>query len=146
MDQKLTVLYDAECSLCCQTVAALEKLRARTRLNGELSMVSLQEAREEDLPFGVSKDQLLSELHVVDGTGKVYKGADGIIEIMKTIPSLVWIARVYRIPGMRGMAAKLYRWMARYRYRLFGKQGSCSTGSCRINRPPSDVFSDLKRH
>lgn len=130
--ERLLLLYDANCNLCLGTV---EKLR-RIRTKAELEMVPLQAASPEQLPPGAKREELLAELHLIDGTGRVYRGADAVFRILRTIPALAWLAPLYRVPGLRGLADAVYRLVARNRYRLFGKQeDNCSSGACSIHRP-----------
>jgi predicted DCC family thiol-disulfide oxidoreductase YuxK len=127
--EKLLLLYDGECNLCLATV---EKLR-RIRTQAKLTMLPLQEADPVLLPKGIQREDLLEELHVVDGEGRLYKGAEAVIRIMRTVPGLAWLAGLYRVPGMKGPAQSVYRFIAKHRYRLFGKKtDACSSGACML--------------
>ncbi|MDF2925109.1 MAG: hypothetical protein K0R57_4023 [Paenibacillaceae bacterium] len=128
--ERLTLLYDAQCNLCLATVAKLRTLRT----NAELAMVPLQTASPDMLPANVSMEELLKELHVVEEDGTVYRGAEAIVRIVRTIPALSWLAPLYGLPGLRRLAQVLYRLVARHRYRLFGRQDeSCSNGLCLLH-------------
>jgi predicted DCC family thiol-disulfide oxidoreductase YuxK len=129
--KEVTLLYDAECVLCTNSVRTLRKLKTSVPLR----MISLQEADLEVLLPGTSFAELQAQIHVIDTDGQVYKGADSIICILKTVPSLKWISWLYRIPGLKPMADLMYRWVAKNRYKLFGKVDSCDSGACELHRP-----------
>src|SRR5690606_31203779 len=110
----LYVLYDLECALCTGTVEKLRTMPARA----ELRYVPLQELESEappDVPGrdGLRMDRLYEKLHVVDGAGRAFAGADAIVRIMRTMPMLRWLAWCYAIPGARAIADMLYRYVAR---------------------------------
>lgn len=127
--ERLLLLYDAECNLCLGTV---EKLR-RVRTKAELIMQPLQTAAPEQLPPGTTAGELLAELHLIDGNGRVYRGAASVVRIMQTVPALAWLAPLYRVPGLHSLADVMYRLIAKHRYRLFGKTAdSCGSGACRL--------------
>jgi predicted DCC family thiol-disulfide oxidoreductase YuxK len=136
--ERLLLLYDADCNLCLGTV---EKLR-RVRTNAELVMVALQDAASNQLPAGIKPEELLAELHLMDGSGRLYRGAEAVFRIIRTIPGLAWLAPFYRVPGLGKMADAIYRLIARHRYLLFGrKQDDCSSGACKIHHPNRTVNS-----
>lgn len=130
--ERLLLLYDAECNLCLGTVEKLGRLRTKA----ELVMVPLQAASARQLPAGARMEDLLAELHLIDGQGRVYRGAEAVFRIVRTIPALAWVAPLYRVPGLGRLADAVYRLIARHRYRLFGRQqDSCGSGACRIRHP-----------
>ncbi|WP_438444295.1 thiol-disulfide oxidoreductase DCC family protein [Gorillibacterium sp. sgz5001074] len=131
--ESLLLLYDGECNLCLATV---EKLR-RIRTTAQLHMQPLQTADPAQLPPGTSPEELLAELHLIDGQGRVYRGAASVVRILQTVPALAWLAPLYRVPGLRSLTDAVYRLIARHRYRLFGKsEAGCSTGACRLPARP----------
>lgn len=128
--EKLILLYDAHCNLCVNSVKTLQRLPSRATLE----FIPLQEAELPKLLPQASIEQLQSELHVIDENGEVFKGADAIISIVRTVRSLSWLASLYRVPLFRPVAQVMYRWIAKHRYQLFGKQEDCNSGSCEIHR------------
>lgn len=102
-------------------------------------MLPLQEADPGLLPKEIQLEDLLAELHVLDGEGRLYKGADAVIRIMGTVPGLAWLTGLYRVPGMKGPVQWVYRLIAKYRYSLFGKKtDACSSGACRLPQHRQD--------
>lgn len=130
MEEKLTVLYDDTCVLCRRTVDTLSKLRTTAKL----VLLPLQSATPAMLPAGFAREELLAQLHVIDEGGRIYRGADAVVRIMRSVPSLRFVAPLYRIPGMKPLADFLYRFVAKHRYRLFGQVGDdCASGSCQLH-------------
>jgi predicted DCC family thiol-disulfide oxidoreductase YuxK len=129
---KLTVVYDGQCNLCLATVDRLKQLPSRAKL----SFIPLQKiASGEIAPWpGISEvpyGQLVSQMHVTDERGHRYSGHEGVLLLLRHVPSLAWLGWLGGLPGLRGIARLLYRTAARYRYQLFGKT-DCSDGVCRI--------------
>ncbi len=135
---RLKVVYDGECNLCLATV---DKLR-RMPVKAELTFVPLQQligGKVAPWPGidDVSPAELAARLHVTDEQGRRFSGADGVLKLLGLVPSLAWLAAIGRLPGCRGISRLLYRVIAKYRYRLFGRT-SCSDGACSLprNKPP----------
>ncbi|MDG0790161.1 DUF393 domain-containing protein [Cohnella ginsengisoli] len=128
----LTVYYDGECKLC---LTAVDRLR-RSRTRSELRYVPLQ-----SVPAGSLGDVRgaldgeaghLSQILVKDeSAGKVTGGADAVMLLLRDMPYLAWLGRLGALPGLRLLSAAVYRLVAKYRYRLFGKSDACEDGSCR---------------
>jgi predicted DCC family thiol-disulfide oxidoreductase YuxK len=132
---QLIVLYDGNCVLCLKSIEGLSKLPTTV----PLKLLPLQQADVSELFHdAVSVDDLLAQIHVIERHGeaqRVFRGPDAIIRILRTVPSLAWLEKFYRLPGCRSIASLLYRLIAKYRYRLFGKTDECDSGACQIHRP-----------
>jgi predicted DCC family thiol-disulfide oxidoreductase YuxK len=139
MNEVLYVLYDRECVLCTGTV---DKLRAMHMPRTELRYIPLQELESSSPPYVPGRsalriEDLYAKLHVVDADGRAFAGADGIVRIMRTMPSLRWLAWCYAIPGARWAADALYRYIAKRRYDWFGKtEEGCANGACALPARP----------
>ncbi|TJY41422.1 DUF393 domain-containing protein [Cohnella pontilimi] len=132
---RLTVVYDGECNLCLATVDKLRRMPVRA----ELRFVPLQRLIDGQIrPWpgidGISPAQLSAQLHVTDEQGRRFSGSDAVLKLLGLTPGLAWLAKLGALPGLRGVSRVLYRIVARYRYRLFGKT-SCSDGVCSLPRP-----------
>ncbi|QYR23404.1 DUF393 domain-containing protein [Paenibacillus sp. sptzw28] len=131
--ERLYILYDGTCNLCIATVRRIKELHS----SADLRFVSIQslEENKETIPGieAIPLEQLLAKLHVVERSGALYAGADGIVRILRTSAGFKWLAPLYRIPGMRGSADALYRYIAARRYDWFGKtEESCDNGVCTL--------------
>lgn len=136
---QLIVVYDGECNLCLATV---DKLRGMP-IRAELVFVPLQQLLLGELaPWpgidDVPLQGLSAQLHVTDEQGNRYSGADGVLKLMSLAPRLAPLAAIGRLPGMYRIVRVLYRLVARYRYRLFGRT-SCSNGVCSLPHRTTSV-------
>ncbi|WP_144935990.1 thiol-disulfide oxidoreductase DCC family protein [Paenibacillus sp. 32O-W] len=129
--QRLILLYDAHCVLCRRTVDTLSRLE----VGSELIMLPYQEAEISQLPEGLTLEQLQSQLHVIDEQNEVYRGAEAVCRIMSKVKGWRWIAVLYRIPFLRPLADRIYKWIADNRYKLFGRNEDCESGSCQLHLP-----------
>jgi predicted DCC family thiol-disulfide oxidoreductase YuxK len=136
----LHVVYDAECNLCLATAAKLQAIRTESRLE----WISLQSLASGETPAwpaiaGIPPERLAAQLHVTDEAGRLYGGPDAVMRLLRDVPSLKWLGVVGSWPGLRTVGAWAYRLIARYRYRLFGRNESCSNGVCALPRkePPT---------
>lgn len=130
----LTVYYDGECRLCLHAVERLR--RARTR--SELRFVPLQPPAAAAVLAALPDDPAgggLSQMLVRDEAGgAVAGGAEAVLLLMRDMPHLAWLGRLGGLPGLRTLSSALYRLIARYRYRLFGRAGNCRDGECAARR------------
>lgn len=120
------VIYDAECSFC---VAQVRRLRA---LAGKRFRFDPLQWHDEST-IGIPQADLRRELKLVLRTGEVYGGMDAIVRVVASGRRWQNVAlRLYRLPGIRPLANRLYRLTARYRYHISRFLGDdlCSSGSC----------------
>lgn len=129
-DNRLIIIYDGHCVLCTRTVARLMTLQT----TAVIESIPLQDERTVTLlPEGYNREQLDKEIHVIDmSNGLIIRGADAVVYVMTKLPSLRFVSIMYRIPGMKWLASRIYQWIARHRYELFGKTDECDSGHCRI--------------
>ena len=136
----LKVVYDGECNLCLATAAKLQAIRTESRLE----WIALQSLASGETPAwpaiaGIPPDRLAAQLHVTDEAGRLYGGSDAIMRLLRDVPSLKWLGVIGSRPGFRPLTAWVYRLIARYRYRLFGRKDACANGVCALPRkePPT---------
>ena len=131
----LTALYDGKCVVCRSTCEAMQALDWRKRIE----FVDLHERDawrkgDSDLTF----EQLMREIHVIDGEGKVYAGFDATRRMLREAPLGFPLWLLLTLPGMNGLGARVYRFIARRRYRINALLGvelsDCDDGSCGMLR------------
>ena len=109
-----TVVFDGDCKVCTRLSRVLRQWDSRK----ELEVVSSQQpgvtARFPWIPMRAYADAL--QLVAADGT--TWQGAAAIEQLLTALPRGGWIAWVFRIPFVRPLADRFYRWFARNRYRL----------------------------
>jgi predicted DCC family thiol-disulfide oxidoreductase YuxK len=121
------VLYDAECPLCTRQVALLRRLVRR----GALTFMPLQSVEQAGtLPSGLTVERLRAQMHLLEPDGRIYAGAAAVAAALCRVPLLAPLACLYNVPLLRPLADRLYAWVARHRYRLFGRRPACVEG-CR---------------
>lgn len=131
----LTALYDGKCAICqatCGTLRALDWLK-------RIEFVDLREADDRDERYRqLSRERLMSEIHVLDAEGKLHAGFAATRRMLKAVPLGLPLWLLLRLPGGDALGKGLYRFIARRRYRvnrLLGKDlPGCADGSCKTPR------------
>ena len=108
-----TVVYDGTCGFCQRIVSVLRQWD-----RGMLEIVPYQapgvQARFSWIPARAFEESL--QLVRIDG--QTWQGAAAIEQVLTVLPRGRLIAWVFRLPLVRPIAERLYRWLARNRYRL----------------------------
>lgn len=117
-----TVVYDGDCRVCTRLAGVLETWDA----SHQLEVVSSQHrgvmARFPWIPARAYAEAL--QLIARDGT--TWQGSAAIEQLLGVLPRGRWISWVFRLPYVRSLADRFYRWFARNRYRL-GCGAHCQT-------------------
>lgn len=133
------VYYDGVCALCNGLVRMLVRRDRRRRLR----YASLQsEFAERTLrPHGIDPGELSAMvlLRDLEGTQSVTQGPRAVLEVLSLLGG------PWRLVGVLGLLPDLvlnlgYGWIARTRYRTFGKYDSCPLPSAEVR----ELFLDLK--
>ena len=110
-----TVVYDGQCGVCGRIVAGLEKWDRR----GELEILPSQ------TPGLGARFPWIPERAFVDAMqlvrardGKTWAGSAAFEQLLDVLPRGGWLAWIFRVPLVRGLADRFYRWFARNRYQL----------------------------
>lgn len=114
------VLFDGVCNLCSGSVQFLLK---RDRA-GRLRFASLQSDAGRSLlaEHGLPVDSLRSVVLVEDG--RAWQESSAALRIARHLPGAWKLLRVFAaVP--RPLRDAVYRWIARNRYRWFGKAETC---------------------
>ncbi|MBU6159258.1 MAG: thiol-disulfide oxidoreductase DCC family protein [Bacteroidetes bacterium] len=114
------VLFDGVCNLCNHSVQLLLKIDSKKKL----VFGSLQSEKAKSLltDHGIDPNQMNSIVFLKEE--KAYTESDAVLHICKTIGGVWQIAYLFiLIP--RFIRDALYRFIARHRYRWFGKRESC---------------------
>ena len=130
-----TVVFDGDCKVCTRLSNAL-----RTWDGGrQLEVVSSQQpgvmARFPWIPPHAYADAL--QLVAADGT--TWQGAAAIEQLLGVLPRGRLIAWIFKVPFVRTLADRFYRWIARNRYRL-------GCGSHCQSRPLDVIWADGEKN
>lgn len=120
-----TVIYDGKCRFCRGQVALLK----RFDLGGRLRTVSLHDPEVARGFPELSADDLHARMYVVDTRGQARGGAEAVRYLSRRLPLLWPLAVPLHVPGSLPLWERLYRFVARHRYRI---AGTCDEGTCRL--------------
>ncbi len=110
---KLAILYDGSCEMCR---ASLDGIRQFDN-SGKMEPLDLHDEEVRAKFPELKMENLLEELHAVDETGRVYRGARAINEILRRQHGLKgYLAYLWYIPGYAWMADRQYKRIAASRY------------------------------
>src|ERR1051325_6759048 len=109
---KITAYYDGKCPMCTAGMNAV----GRSSKNDQFDLRDMH--CEPSLPF--PREAIEKEMHVVDGNGAVFKGADAILKIIEQYPRLRMLAATGRSAPVRPCLPVGYRFVAANRRFLFG--------------------------
>jgi len=133
---RLTVLYDGACSLCRVSVARVRPFDTRDRIE----FLDLHDPSVQKRFPQIDQEAAMRWMQAVDQQGRQWSGADAWARIGLLLPGWNLVAWVLLVPGVRWLAARIYFWIARYRYRW--NRSLCSDGSCSVHIPEAP---DAKR-
>ena len=119
----LVVLFDGGCPICRRTVRTLRRLDWFGRLR--FADATSPQNREEVAP-GLTEAEVMQQMYVVDSEGRRYGGYDAQLRIARELPLLWPFAVIGRLPGIRGLGMRVYRYIAANRRR----RGICNDELC----------------
>ena len=109
-----TLLYDGSCPLCRKAVFRLEAWDRE----GRVELLPAQDpAAAERFPW-LSEEALMDSIHLVGPENQTWEGAGAVEELAGLLPRWRWAAWLFRLPLVRSLGRRVYRWVARRRYRL----------------------------
>ncbi len=145
----LTVFYDGSCAMCSAEMQVVQRLD----VDGDITLADCAAASFDDTPYrgeGVSREAMLTTLHVRDVLGDWHRGVDAFALIYATVGA-PGLARLWAHPLTRPLMQRLYPWLVRHRHRLsaFGlhviapavlhlfawriaRRARCEHGACRM--------------
>jgi predicted DCC family thiol-disulfide oxidoreductase YuxK len=127
----LTIFFDGACRVCAAEMAVY---RSR-ETSGRLLFVDISAHDFVPGSHGISLEDFMAQLHVIDSTGAVYRGVEGFWAIWQAFPGSSWyglLGRLIMLPGINGLAWLGYRLFARYRRFLPRRRHTCTGASCRL--------------
>lgn len=121
----MSVLYDGACGLCRPTVAVLRTLDIRHRV--EFLDVHRDWAAIQSRTPSLSREACLTDMHGIDGGGRIYAGFDTYRALCRILP-LGWLLRPFLfLPPVAWAGRRIYRMIADRRH----------TGSCAMPLRPT---------
>ena len=124
--QAYVVAYDTFCPLCRRSRRILERLD----LNVRLTYVDIHDRVTMAREFpNVTYGECLEQLQVKEPNGAVYGGFFAFRSVTGVLPALRPFGPLLYIPGVPWVGQRVYRWIARQRYRLV----DCENDICNLH-------------
>lgn len=112
-----TVIYDARCGFCEST----KEWISRWGRHRPLRFLHFEDPRAYILQPDLRDMDYLETFRFLDGEGKVWKGSDAAIQLLKILPFGKPLALFFSLPGAYRLAERTYGWFAQNRHRLFSQ-------------------------
>jgi predicted DCC family thiol-disulfide oxidoreductase YuxK len=113
-----TLVYDGDCGFCTTSAGWAR------RIAPELVTIPWQFAELDKL--GITEAAAAAEVQYVDARGTATAGAQAIASLLVSVGGLLGLmGRVMRLPGIRALAAVVYKLVAANRHRLPGGTPAC---------------------
>jgi len=122
---KFEILTDGACPFCQWTRARIEPFDTASRLRF-LDYNDPEVAAQ--TPF--TRKELDREMHVRAPDGTWSSGFAAWVVILRALPPLAWLGWLLGTRMFRNAGPRLYRWIARNRYRLPGSPPPCRADAC----------------
>ncbi len=113
--RRYTVIYDGHCKVCGRMVKYLRKWDRNRELEIIPSQAPGVRAR---FPWIPQRAYTESVQVVRTSDGMTWQAAAALEEVLKVLPKGRLFAWLFKIPFMRPLADRFYRWFARNRYRM----------------------------
>jgi len=110
----LRIYYDGACSVC----AAEIEFYGRSQHGERLVLVDISAADFDPGPVGISRDELMYQLHAIDRSGTVYRNIEAFWAIWQAFPASTWyglLGALITLPAVAPCARLGYRVFARLR-------------------------------
>ncbi len=128
-DDRLTVLYDADCGFCTHSARVLLWLD-----HGRALRLSPLQRAAGGIPGAPPLDTLLASMHVVDRQGRWSVGGAAWMQVLERIPVTRPLAIVGRLPVIDRVVDATYRAVSAHRHRLSRLLG---VRACRVPGTPA---------
>ena len=129
----LRVYYDGSCIVCATEVERY----GRKDHGWHLILVDISASDFNPAPLGITLDELMYQMHVIDREGTVYRNVDAFWAIWQAFPSstfLGFMGTLLTLPMINPIARLCYRGFARIRGYLPKRGQDCASGTCRIGK------------
>jgi len=129
----LKIFYDGSCSVCSMEMAVYrDKEHA-----GRLVFVDISDPGFDPVPYGITLDEFMHEMHAIDRENRVFRGVDAFRAIWQAFPaSSIYglLGALIALPGVHLLARSAYWCFARIRKYLPATRQACRDGTCKIGR------------
>lgn len=109
-----TLVFDGACRMCIRLSSVLRSWDSRRQIEVTASQSPGVMARFPWIPARAYTEAI----QLVGPHGETWQGAEAIEQLLGVLPRGRWIAWIFDVPLVRALADRVYRWIARNRYRL----------------------------
>ncbi len=134
LGRSYTVVYDGTCKICTRLAGLLRRWDRRHEIDVVPSQAPGVMARFPWIPAHA----YAQALQMIGPNGRTWSGAAAIEQIFEVLPKGKLVAWIFRIPFVRTVADRFYKWFAKNRYRL-------GCGDHCMSRPADVIFKDVAR-
>ena len=129
LSRSYTCVYDGMCKVCTR----LSTVLARWDRSGLIEVVPSQASGVMARFPWIPAHAYVEALQLIGPGGQTWSGAAAIEQLLEILPKGKLIAWIFKIPFVRRLADRFYKWFARNRYKL-----GCGD-HCQL-RPPDAEF------
>ncbi len=129
----LTVIYDGQCAVCTQS----RRFYSALDWFGRIEFLDLHQPETLSQRFPqVSYEAAMGQMHLIAPDGSILAGFPAVRHMMKVLPLTFPLWLLLNLPGMDRLGDRVYRFIARNRYRFNRWVGApvCDSHSCRISQ------------
>jgi predicted DCC family thiol-disulfide oxidoreductase YuxK len=109
-----TLVFDGACRMCTRLSGVLRRWDSRRQIEVTASQSPGVMARFPWIPARAYTEAI----QLVGPGGETWQGAEAVEQLLGVLPRGRWIAWIFDVPFVRAIADRVYRWVARNRYRL----------------------------
>ena len=109
-----TCVYDGTCKVCTRLAGVLRKWDREQQLEVVASQTPGVTARFPWIPARAYAEAL----QLIGPGGRTWQGAAAIEQLLNILPKGKLVAWLFKVPLVRVLADRVYRWFARNRYKL----------------------------
>lgn len=109
-----TLVYDGMCKICNPLANLVRKWDHPHGIEVVASQAAGLMARFPWIPASA----YAQAIQLIGPGGKTWQGAAAVEQLLTVLPRGRWIAWVFKVPYVRTLADRVYRWIARNRYRM----------------------------
>lgn len=106
-----TLIFDGDCGICQRSV---EWIRRRDP-EGRVETIPFQDPQVPRRFPEIPPERFSQAMQLVSPQGKRWEGARAAEELLRLLPRWRGLASLFRIPLVRPVADRIYRWVARNR-------------------------------
>lgn len=111
------LFYDGQCGFCQYAISFVTSVDIFDVVNA-IDVIPLRDEEIVSLPFRVTREQFLEEIHLVTPRGKILKGFFAFRHLAWFIPLWWFLLPILWFPGASFFGPRAYRWIARNRYAI----------------------------